>query len=53
MGVKFILDLYKELKTVQTKEISNDELRAITNDIRQFIKNKEEFKINQSFIGMK
>ena len=53
MRVKFILELYKELKVAQTDKISNDKLRVIVNDIRQFVKNKEEFKINQSFIGMK
>ena len=53
MRVKFIPELYKELKAAQTDEISNNELRAIVNNIRQFMKNKEDFKINQSFIGMK
>ena len=55
MRVKFILEVYKELKSIQTKEISNNELRAIIKDIRQFMKNEEEedFETNQSFIGMK
>ena len=34
MKVKFILELYKELKANQTDEISNDELRVIVNVIR-------------------
>ena len=55
MRVKFILEVYKELKSIQTKEISNNELRAMIKDIRQFMKNEEEedFETNQSFIGMK
>ena len=41
MRVKFIIELYKELKKNQMDEITNDKLCMMINDIRKFMKNKE------------
>ena len=44
--MKFIIELYKVLKKNQMDEITNNELLMIINDIRKFMRNKEEFEMN-------
>ena len=41
----FIINIHKELKQYQYKEIINQELRIIVNDIRQYV-NKEDEECN-------
>ena len=46
--------MYKELKSEQDKETSNEQLCGMINDIRDFLNQSEgDYKTNQSFIGMK
>ena len=52
---KFVIELYKELKKEQAKDIGNHKLRAIIHDIRVFIRNDSdpEYETSQGDLGMK
>ena len=52
-NLQLIINIYKELKSIQRDEISNKELRAIIRDIRKFLcEVEDDFKTNQYYIGM-
>ena len=54
MRPKFIIKMYKELKSEQDEETSNKQLHRMINNIRAFLNQSEgDQKINQSFIGIK
>ena len=56
MRVEFIVEIYKDLKTVQSEVISNTELRMIVNNIRKFLRgvtDEDEYEMNQYKIGIK
>ena len=54
--LKFIVDLYKELKEIQIELTTNEMLRSMINDIRKYLKGNEdndEYETNQYFVGIK
>ena len=55
LRTKFVIELYKDLKKEQAKDIENQELKVIINDIRVFMRNKSkpEYKTNQGDLEMK
>ena len=49
MRPKFIVEIYKELKSIQKETINNEILRIMINDIRKYIRNVKdinEYKTN-------
>ena len=54
MKPKFILEMYKEIKTEQNNEISNEQLHSMINNIRLFIRNVDgKYRTIQPFISIK
>ena len=51
--VKFIVELYKDLKTIQLEVVVNEELRMMVNNLRKFMQNKSDFETNQEILRMK
>ena len=50
----FILQLHEDIKKVQVPEVTEEELRALIEEIRNFIREDlEYFETNQQVIGMK
>ena len=39
MRPKFIVEMYKELKSIQKETINNKTLRTIINDMRKYLRN--------------
>ena len=51
-----MIDLYKNIKSIQKELISNENLKAMINDIRKYLsgeQNNDEYQTNQYFIRMK
>ena len=56
MRLKFIIEMYKELKSIQKETITNEILWTNINDIRKYLRNVQdinEYETNQTFLGMK
>ena len=50
--VDFIIDLYTELIKKKHDTISDQSVKDIITDIREFLRGGDDFRINQGYFGM-